>query len=245
MDELIAYYVNLLIVQYNGRPKARATIELFTRELLASNIFDQIKNAYDIENAVGKQLDVIGKYVGIDRYYKDTELTDFFAYTDYVESNPDTLEKYGFSNYSQPVAPQFNGTLTYDSVIAKDFKLNDDDYRTLLKLRIVQNYSNSSHESIDTSLFQFFGLNIIPDSEGDMKMYYFIRAPRTEIMRAAVYKNVLPKPMGVKILYLINYSDPIFGFATYDATPSSIQGFTTYIDYDTKVGETLTYTKLF
>lgn len=244
MEELIQYYVNLLIIQYHGKPKARATIELLTRVLLANNLFEKIRTAYDIDTAVGKQLDVIGKYVGIDRYYKDTELVDFYALTNYVEVDPDANQKYGFSDYSQAMVPMANGTLNYSSIISKDFKLTDDDYRVLLKLRIVQNYSNSSHQSIDESLYRFFGDTIIPDSTGDMKMFYLIKSPRTEVAKAAVYKNVLPKPMGVGILYIVNFFNPLFGFATYDGASSIIEGFTTYTDYDTKIGETLTYSKL-
>ena len=79
VQNLIDYYTNLLIIQYNSKEKARATIELFSRVLLADGIFFDVLNAYNLDTAVGHQLDVIGKYVGVDRYYDALDLFDFFA----------------------------------------------------------------------------------------------------------------------------------------------------------------------
>lgn len=241
---LIDYYINLLIVQYNGKPKARATIQVFIEQLLADGLFFKIRDAYNLDTAVGKQLDIIGKYVGIDRFYKDDELFDFFAYTDYSEADPDAQQKYGFTDYSVDAAPTQNGTLTYNSVVSKNFRLNDDDYRTIIKLRIIQNHSNHSHKSIDDSMFAFFGDTIVADSEGDMKMVYIVRSPQTEVVRAAIFKEALPRPMGVELQYIVNYIQPLFGFATYDNTSPIITGFADYSDFETVQGELLTYNKL-
>lgn len=66
-EQLAQYYANLLILQYRGKPKAYATI----RALALAGIMNQlplaIQEAYDPDTAVGVQLDVIGKYVGVAR----------------------------------------------------------------------------------------------------------------------------------------------------------------------------------
>jgi len=65
--ELAAYYANLLILQYKGKPKAYATVEYLASMAIMDQLPLSIQAAFDIETSVGDQLDVIGKYVGISR----------------------------------------------------------------------------------------------------------------------------------------------------------------------------------
>lgn len=65
--ELSQYYTNLLILQYIGKPKAYATIQGTITPILMDQIPIDVQNAYAIGTAVGVQLDVIGKYVGVTR----------------------------------------------------------------------------------------------------------------------------------------------------------------------------------
>ena len=74
------YLSNLLIIQYNNKPKAKATIEALSKLFPADLILSVIK-AFDIDTSVGVMLDILGKYVGVDRWYSDTngeqkQLTD-------------------------------------------------------------------------------------------------------------------------------------------------------------------------
>lgn len=65
--EIINYYANLLILQYVGKPKAYATIQAFATMPIMDQLPTQVQNAYNIDTAVGVQLDVLGKYVGVSR----------------------------------------------------------------------------------------------------------------------------------------------------------------------------------
>jgi len=65
--QLIAYYVNLLIIQYKGKPKAEATIAALADLALDDMIALDVRDAYELGQAVGAQLDVIGKYAGVSR----------------------------------------------------------------------------------------------------------------------------------------------------------------------------------
>ena len=216
LRELVSYYVNTLIIQYNNRPKAQATIRAFTDAILANGIIWDVMNGYNVDTAVGKQLDIIGKYVGIDRFFSVTDPVDYFALTDYVEVDPDSEQKYGFTTYPDFDEDQFNGTMNYNSVLTVENKLNDDDFRILIKLKIVQNHSNHSHKSIDDAVFQFFGNDLIPSSEGDMKMWYFVTDNLTDVIKAAQIKEVLPRPMGVGRGVIEKPKDtPFFGYITY------------------------------
>lgn len=241
VTEILEYYKNLLIVQYHNKPKARDTIELLTESVLASGILLDIKNAYSVDEAVGIQLDVIGKYAGIDRYYEGQDLNGYFAFTDYDEVTPDSGKR-GFSDYSDFETKE-GRWLTYGNTLAIDLKLNDEDYRILIKLKIVQNNSDHSHKSIDDSIFSAFGNDVIPDSTGDMVMYYFVPIDKSEILKVAIQKEVLPRPMAVRLNFLIEKLDGYFGFTSYNGSGALI-GFSDYTDFDTKTGQTLAYSNL-
>lgn len=75
MSETNGYYSNLLILEYRNKPKAKATIESVVG-LLPDDMILSIINGFNIETAVGKQLDILGKYIGISRdYIKDGAVT--------------------------------------------------------------------------------------------------------------------------------------------------------------------------
>ena len=61
--DIVKYYVALLIMQYVGKPKAESTIALLCGSLIADQIYTQTRDAFDIETATGKQLEMIGNYV--------------------------------------------------------------------------------------------------------------------------------------------------------------------------------------
>lgn len=246
----IEYYRNLLIIQYNSKPKASATIRLLASSALANGVFWDVLEGYNIETAVGKQLDILGKYVGIDRFFNVTDPRDYFSFADYDEVDPDSDFKYGFTTYPDFEEFQYNGTMNYNSVISIENRLNDEDYRTLIKLKIIQNNSNHSHKSIDDGIFRFFGDEVRPSSNGGMKMNYFVSQNAADIVRAAIEKEVLPRPMGVG-LGIVEYESGIFfgltgyGYLAAGVGNKNITGFSSYDDYDTKVGETLSYRNMY
>lgn len=243
VQELIDYYVNLLIIQYHDLPKAQATIAALVNILIANGIFLDIQNAYDIDTAVGVQLDVIGKYAGVDRFYKGQDLQGFFSFIDYSQVNSPPITAIGFSDYSEyPSKP--GKWLIYSQVLSSSLALDDEDFRTLIKLKIIENNSNFSHKEIDDEIFNAFGLDLIPDSMGNMTMNYFVNANAAAIIMVAAQKGLLPKPIAVGIRYIIPQYRPFFGFATYAGLSPLITGFTDYADYGIESGETLTYSDL-
>ena len=197
MSKTDSYYSNLLIMQYHGKPKAKATIEKSVA-LLPDDIILDVINGFNIETAVGKQLDILGEYVGVDRYYL-------------VDSQAELL--------------------------------NDGDYRILIKLKAISNTSDLSHKSLEEALYDFFGYTVRMDSDGNMEMTYFVPKDKTPIIQAAIQKEVLPRPMGVRCSYIIEYDKKFFGFCTYSNQYAVYKtGFRTY-NNPTKVGEVLTYNK--
>ncbi len=65
--ELAEYYANLLILQYLGKPRAWAQVKATILPVIMDQLPVAVQNAFEIGTAVGDQLDVIGKYVGVSR----------------------------------------------------------------------------------------------------------------------------------------------------------------------------------
>lgn len=66
------YYANLLIMQYHNKRKAVETIKASTK-VIPDTLITDIINGYNIETAVGSQLDTLGVYLDVDRWYVENE----------------------------------------------------------------------------------------------------------------------------------------------------------------------------
>jgi len=244
IDNIIEYYKNLLILQYNKKDKARAEIGLHINTLLANDIISQVQDGYNINTAVGSQLDVLGKYIGVDRFYSQIgELPgDFFALTSY--SSYLTDDEVGMTDYAN-YATDVGDFVVYND-IASTVKLNDDDYRFILKMRIVQNNSDHSNKSIDDGLFAFFEDGVVLSDLENMSIVYFANSDSLSQAVIAFAKGVLPRPMGVNLNGLIEKDKKLFGFTNYSQTTYGTisTGFTNYTEGFDKSGETLTYEKV-
>lgn len=239
ISDLLEYYENLLIIQYNNKEKARATIGLLIEELLASGILFDIRDGYSVDTAVGVQLDVIGKYVGINRFYTSNEFTDdYFGFADAVNPSGVSANIVGFDDAASPDKSGF--FLDATEVISDEIRLNDDTFRTLIKLKIIQNNSTHDMKSISESLFEFFGDSIIVIDNYDMSMTYLVGDTSSALVAAALQKEVFPKPAGVRLEAIDG--NQFFGFAdasNLDAVGGYISGFNDAVTGFTQEGRFL------
>lgn len=224
LQAIIDAYVKLLIVQYNDKPRAQATIALLSKQLLANGIYWDVQEAYDIETAVGKQLDVLGKYIGVDRYFVGSVFPDdAFAFTDAFGDELDESKGFIDAFEADPIEGFFLGI---EDATAPHQTMDDETYRAILKLKIIQNSINHSQKQIDDALYRFFGLSIFCTDNYDMSMTYFaINESYFNFLQLAAQKDVLPRPMGVQ-LNILEGTD-FFGFMDAFSDDESGQG---YID---------------
>lgn len=195
IQELAEYYSGLLIAQYKNKSKAKATIELIIKILIPENsgtenlLILDVQDAFDINTAVGVQLNILDKYIGCGG----------------------------------------RGTL------------DDDDFRFLLKLKIIQNSSDHSFKSINDSLYSFFGTDVYMTSSGNMSLTYYVPSSITSIIDTIISRKLLPVPMGVDFqAVLVSSGGGYFGFSRYESSVQPANGFTTYSDI-TKDGDILMY----
>jgi len=81
--DIVQYYKDLLILQYRGKPKAEGVIEVMVKLILQDDILIKMIEAFNPETAVGKQLDILGKWVGVDRFYLGDGTTQSLNDDDY------------------------------------------------------------------------------------------------------------------------------------------------------------------
>lgn len=68
MIDYAKYLARLIIIQYRNKPKAKQTVELLG-SILPFELMFMVRDGFNLETAVGKQLDILGKYIGVDRNY--------------------------------------------------------------------------------------------------------------------------------------------------------------------------------
>jgi hypothetical protein len=227
MSAISDYYANLLIIQYNELPKAKATMQLLVESLLAEDIVLDVRDAFNLETATGVQLDILGKYIGVDRFfYSDPFSEDYFGFADAVDTGGTPSNIVGFED--AVTYPSKSGEfLDASQIVGTQLQLNDASYRTLLKLKIIQNYSDHSAKSIDEGINLFFENEIRFLDNYDMTITYLVSDVETNLLLAILEKNVLPKPMGVGI-QVLSIGDKVFGFAdasNLDISLDYIEGF--------------------
>jgi hypothetical protein len=194
LTDLQKYYANLLINQYFGKDKARSTIELYVKVLIPINedtgnlLILDVQEAFNVNTAVGVQLDILDKYIG--------------------------LESRG--------------------------GLSDDDYRFLLKLKIIQNHIDHTFKSINDALYAFFGTDVYMVTDGNMALTYYVPESTSIIIDAILRKKLLPVPIGVDCQAVLVASAGYFGFTSYSPGVLPVNGFTDYSDVD-KSGAFLSY----
>lgn len=203
LNQLQDYYSNLLIVQYNGKPKAQATIKELTRLVWANMVLTQIQDGFDWRSAKGKQLDIIGEWVGVTRSYNGSLFWDntYFSYPNannlVPTDNTDNLQ-HGYSDY-ETFNTDTGGVLTYNNLKYIEQSLNDDDYRTVIGLKIIQNNINHTAGNIDNAIWQYFNGQIYTTWQPHQIIYHY-PAELTTIIEVCNYKNVLLAPSGVSIV---------------------------------------------
>lgn len=67
-DQIAEYYAKLLILQYREKEKAFETVKFLASLAIIDQLPLDVQSAFAIGSAIGVQLDVIGKYVGVTRY---------------------------------------------------------------------------------------------------------------------------------------------------------------------------------
>lgn len=193
-DDIVNRYILFLIKQYYEKPKANAEV----RNLLVDwqEIGDFIRDFgenFDIDNAKGSVLDLIGRIVGLPRQVNSIVPVVYFGF----DSNSNAK---GFSSISNPAresAPFFSvGQETYTP-----YQLQDPEYRKFLKIKIAKNNCSPYLVSDEkTSLQQvvfdaFDGRAYVVDNKDMTLTLYVSPTVSNDDLDLILKLDILPRPI--------------------------------------------------
>jgi len=205
-------YTGLITSEHNQRPKFMATVSALAQSIVdLQNVLGSMPGKFDLDAAVGDQLDGVGEWVGISRNVA-TPLTGVYF----------SLDTAGLG-FDQGV---WKGPFDPDNGLTR---LDDDTYRLVIRAKIGANHWDGTLESsaaILNSIFNGDTYVFIQDNQ-DMSMTIGIagKVP-SAVFLALLEGGYIPiKPEGVRIDYVIVTSVdgvPMFGF---DVANQFIMGF--------------------
>ncbi|MBQ2175347.1 MAG: DUF2612 domain-containing protein [Alphaproteobacteria bacterium] len=196
---------DLLILQYHQSPKNRAMVDLMVDLVFANDLVLKIRDlCLNVEESIGAQLDVVGKWVGIDRYYDAIDLWShpYTALVNYSNVADDTYLQWqgGYSNYTN-FDDNDGGYLTYKvwrDVRTKVNQIGDEYFRQLIKLKIIKNSIRFTNKNIDDAIWEWSNGEIYTTWDV-MEVTYHYPSEASNLMQLAIYKDVLIAPTGCAI----------------------------------------------
>lgn len=205
LQDLQKYFADLLIIQYRNSNKNRALISNLVNLIFANNLALQIRDkTVNINDSIGAQLDIVGKWVGIDRYYYGNLWTHpYLSFPDYTTIKNDSFSEYqgGFSTYEN-FADNNGGFLTYDawqSVRITVNEIGDEYFRPLIKLKVIKNSINHTCKNIDNAIWDWSNGNVYT-TWGTMTLTYHYTSQYKDLITLANYKKALLKPTGCTLI---------------------------------------------
>jgi hypothetical protein len=161
---------------------------------------DTICVTYTPYTAKGKQLDIIGQWVGVTKNYNINLITKpLLAYPQYqrLEAGTTSDLQGGYSTYATFDTLE-GGQLRYSDLQSANNELSQQSYRIIIALKIIYNNINHIAGEIDEAIYNLFGGDVITIWT-DHTLTYQYPPSYAEIMGVAEYKKVLPAPIGTKI----------------------------------------------
>jgi len=210
MSVFLDEYSKLLIIQYADKPRAKKQIQAVISNF--GNIYNLInlfEKEFDLDLAKGRQLDIIGKIIGLNRRVPFTIPKKYFSFRGNVNASP-MGNKFEIVS-SSPFRDKFE--IPYSSTL-----LNDADYRFFIRAKIAQNYAKGTMIDADNLSLQdiydflFSGNAYIVDNQ-DMSMTLYLDASiDINMLQYIKQMKLFSKPQGVNMKKVQYSKSGTFGF---------------------------------
>jgi hypothetical protein len=207
------YYDQLITSEHREKPKFEQVVNLFSQAMVdISQQLIQIPNLYDVDIAVGTQLDVDGMWVGIDRNLKEPITNVYFSFDTVTLGFDEGVWKGKYDPISGLVS------------------LPDDYFRLLIKSKILNNEWDGTVPrayELSFAVFNYINGSIFIEDTADLGMHLgiFSAGPPTNLLKAMLVSGKFDvKPAGVKITAYLYQSQPGPMFA-FDINNSYFSGF--------------------
>ena len=192
-------YVNLLIKQYWEKPKAAAEIEMMAGTWRKTfEWIDSFSDEFDLNNATGDRLDIIGRIVGIGRNIPYSIPKIAFGF----DENPNSR---GFDDLFSPLDDRAPFQDLFESE-STELVLDDNAYRQFIRAKIAKNtfgpyLSGNDFLSIQDAVINIFGGLAYVTDNYDMTLTLHVSAVFNSTTLDAILKmSLIPKPQGVRYI---------------------------------------------
>ncbi len=193
LQTVLDYYAAKLPIQYRGLPKASATIAILVKQAVADFMAEDLAEAFNLDTAVGPQVDILAKYIGVPRRSNVPGTIAYFGYALVAGGG-------SVNGYNSVLVSALNGFI-YDRVLEGSLPLTDfTDLQFLfaLKLQIALNRFDGTLAYIQQFLAEFFPDQIWVVDNLNMSLTYNVVAGLLPIP-TTILANFLPRPMGCGI----------------------------------------------
>lgn len=208
-------YLDLITSEHNDKPKFMAMVETLVKPLTDDMaVVWSLIEKYDLDTAVGEQLDVVGRWVGASRTLNAPLEGVYF-----------TLDQAGLG-FDEGT---WKGPFDPDSYL---IELPDDAFRLLIRAKIKNNSWDGNipqaYEDWD-ELFAGTDYGILIQDLGNMHMLFALTGPTPDAVTLALFKSgqLNIKPAGVHIDAYMTPSEPDTPYFGFDVQNDSIAGFDT------------------
>lgn len=191
LNQLTDYYAGLLAYLYRNQSNAVRQIQLYTKQVLGDYLSAQLETCFAVDTAVGAQLDIIGKYVGVARNIGDVipSTQEYFGFELYQGGG----NTHGFGDYTNSFTNAGFIFYLYQFSNGVPSLLTDEQYRIIIKLKIITNTSDGTLYSIQQAMASFLGGTVSVVDAQDMTLVYAIQDfPPISL---TVLRQYLPRPM--------------------------------------------------
>jgi hypothetical protein len=194
----ITSYSNLITSEHNQKPNFMNVVGVIVGAAADAVASTQIiQPSFNLNTAVGNQLDVLGLWIGQSRKIDNVLLIGFFGFSEVSTGLPDGLqETFGELTDASIGGIWFNlGQADSGSTI-----LNDIAYLTILKAKIVKNQWNGTVSGIENALQFITGVACSVTDTGNLSLSINVPLPITPLEQALLESlDLIPRPAGVKI----------------------------------------------
>ena len=212
MANFIEEYKKLLIWQYQDKPKAQKHIELILSEFeKIYNLLNVIPDAFDLDKAVGKQQDILGKILGISRNAPFAVSKKFFGFTNNINS-------YSFDKRLKTTGFKIPFKKKFEDIYTSG-RLDDNQYRIFLKAKAIKNnvratmIDDNKLSMQDAINFLFNDASYMIDNQDMAMTIYIDNSYGIHLLKYIKQLDLLPRPQGVELGTFLHFSSGnAFGF---------------------------------
>lgn len=180
--------------QYAG-PTISSLLETHRQAVDLSSVWDEfISKCMRISTAEGEGLDGLGAIVGVSRYVRliSTAPARYFGFANAVDPDHPERGPFGFNQ-----APFYSGAVTYG------YRLDDAQYRKLIKAKAATNIANCSILTINAILREVFGGEVYLRATGNMSFDIVFRWNPSDVERTIALSDSIPRKIGAKYTVVV------------------------------------------